>query len=60
MIIEVNLDVIGGRSSVTIGVDIIGLFIDIVVLSLNNLGKGMCKDIDKSTSPPNEMGVKVW
>ena len=59
MVIRIDIGVTCEIASVTTGVDTIGYVVEVVALSMKNLGKGLCKDPYKSTTPPNEMGVEV-
>lgn len=60
MVIEVDADMRRVISLVTTSVDTTSFFMEVVTLSKENLGRGLYKDPDKSTHPPNEMGVEVW
>jgi len=54
-----DMDVTYGKPSVTIGVDTMNSNTKLLTLSMKDLGKGLCKDLDKSIPPPNEMSVEV-
>lgn len=44
MVLDVDVDMINGILLVSISVDIVGLVLEVVVLSIKNSGKGLCID----------------